>query len=112
MTKKEILEKANIQGLDVLTGNGLVLIYYIGRLKELNLVSGGPDITTKGFDLALDLLELGWIITDEELDAMKSSFAFIGFSEILTLVKRLQTLGYDTMKKEVEELKLTNDELS
>lgn len=114
MTKKEIIEKLNIPGLNILTGNGIVLVYYVGRLKELDLVSGGPDITTKGFDLALDLLEAGWVISDEEFDFMATDeeFSFIGRSEILLLAKRLQTIGYDTMKKEVQELKSTNDELS
>ena len=86
----------------------MVLFYYMGRLKELGLIDGGSvNVTTKGFDVALDIIEQGWELTSDDiielliLSDLASDEIAIGIAHMII---ELQTVGYDAMKKMVSDM--------
>lgn len=87
----------------------LVVIYYMGRLKQLGLIEvDGITITGKGFDTAADAIEAGWRV--DHITAMKFSLTAMNstaenadmFSDLVCM---MQEDGYDKMKEKVEKIR-------
>lgn len=84
---------------------GALFFLYIGKLAEFNLVTGGYNLTPKGFDLAIDAYDKGLRLSDEEvlyyIDNTPGMEA-IKF-EVFVMVKHLQDVGFEEVKKFIEE---------
>lgn len=92
----------------------LLCVYYLNRLWELGLVTqGGYKVTPKGFEKALELLEIGFKVDEEGIwrfvyeltheDSIEESEKHLVFE----LIENLQNKGYERVKEEVEKLKRT-----
>jgi len=91
---------------------GALIFLYIGKLIEFGIIEpdGPAQLTPKGFDLAMDVYESGVRLTDTDiLDFLHST---PGMSDevieegMFALIKDLQEIGFDEMKKRIEEIKL------
>lgn len=95
--------------MDATKADMLVLIYYINKLKEAELIKGGPNVTGKGFDVVMDILDSGWKITLEEAEQMcigGELGSSIQESKIIAaIVIELQTNGYQSIIDKVKKLK-------
>jgi hypothetical protein len=50
---------------DVHKNGAVVFIYYCNKLREGGFLEGGPLITVEGFDMAVDLVDSGFTISEE-----------------------------------------------
>lgn len=82
---------------ELLKQKALVFIYWCCKLNEGGYVEGGPKITPTGFDQAMDLIEDGLKITEDECfvfcEELKSS------PDVIPLVMEIQEIGLDGMKE-------------
>ena len=84
---------------------GTLMFLYLGQLVELGLIEsdGQTQLTTKGFDIAIDAFDSGTRLTEAEvIELTPESFFSDGIGE---LVLHLQKIGFAAMKKDVEEFK-------
>lgn len=105
VNKLQLLQKTGID--NVMAGDLLVAIYYLCRAKELGLIDNGPVVTTSGFDVALNLIESGWILSEGDLNriALADKSNILGDPMILGIVLHIQDKGYEHVKTVVEKLK-------
>lgn len=88
--------KDNIKGTEYL----ILLCWRLGQLKELGLIDGGESqLTSNGFDIAMDLHEEGYRFTKAEAIACSSVLYYD--SNVIDLLLSLQTKGYDKVKEEL-----------
>jgi hypothetical protein len=87
---------------ELLKQKALVFIYWCCKLNEGGYVEGGPKITPEGFDQAMDLIDGGLKINEEEClsfcEELKSS------PELIPLIMEIQEIGLDGMKALEESL--------
>lgn len=85
----------------------ILVLWRLGQLKELGMITGGKEqLTNDGFDIALDFHEKGYRYDKEELSKAK---IILDLDEhIIDLLRHIQEIGYETMKKNVEVLMSSN----
>lgn len=104
----KIIDELDTQGADM-----TVALLYLGKLIEGGFIvmDNAPSFTGKGFDLAMDLIDAGWKLS--ELEAMAvCSIIFETMNEqahidMSILIIQMQEKGIDGMKQfiiEMEEL--------
>ena len=82
---------------EIYKNGAVVFIYYCNKLREGGFLEGGPVITVEGFDMAVDLVDAGFTISEE--------FALVCCEElqmdirISDLVMAIQDLGLEEMVK-------------
>jgi hypothetical protein len=115
MTKEEIYEKHLDElpkGADIKSCDVMVTIYRLSQLVELGIIDMPSfKITPKGFDIAYDLIEDGWIVSEVELAEILSELfelgpmggteLIIGAVAVLTV---LQHEGIDEIKDMLGEI--------
>jgi hypothetical protein len=105
--KLKTLNPLNMDSEDYTIGSLYVL--YLGKLQEFGLLEGEGtyQLTTKGFDLAIDAYDKGQRLSEEEI--MCFIEATDGMEEIKTevfyMIERIQRIGFEETKKELEALK-------
>jgi len=75
----------------------LLFLYWCNKLEEGGYVSGGPRITTKGFDRAMDLIESGVKIDDDFCE--QCCHLYETDELIIPLIMEIQEVGLEGMKE-------------
>jgi hypothetical protein len=75
----------------------LLFLYWCNKLEEGGYVSGGPKITTKGFDRAMDLIESGVKIDDDFCE--QCCHLYETDELIIPLIMEIQEVGLEGMKE-------------
>jgi len=70
----------------------LLFVYWCNKLREGGFIEGGPVITEKGFDSAMDLVESG-VKLDEKI-AIKCADELNVDIRVVDLVMEMQKVGY------------------
>ena len=87
----------------------LLTMFYLGKLSEFDLIEGLVyKITDSGFDIAYDLYKCGYKISEEEMAICMHSLLGDTPYDIQTMIcelaLRLQEIGADKMKQEINEM--------
>jgi len=113
--KEDILNNLIDQGkvipvIDVEKADGMVFIYYMSKLHEGGFIDNGINLTVKGFDMCMDLIEAGWLLSKQEIYVdtialiIPKSEDVNGENEGLSLlVENMQEHGIEGMTKLLEE---------
>jgi len=85
----------------------MLTFFYMGKLSEFGLIKGGEnEITTKGFDVAIDLYNNGFKISKKEMEMCLRSIMKDSPKEMqhqfLVLMLHMQELGIDKFKEELK----------
>jgi hypothetical protein len=80
----------------------ILFIYWCNKLREGEFLEGGPVITEKGFDIALDLIESGVKLTEE--NALKCCKELDTDPVVIDLIMEMQEIGYVEFLKLYEKL--------
>lgn len=75
-----------------LKDQALLFVYWCNKLREGGFLEGGPVITEKGFDMAMDLIESG--VKLEEETAIKCADELNVDVRVVDLIMEMQDLGY------------------
>jgi hypothetical protein len=75
----------------------LLFIYYCSKLREGKYLEGGPIITAKGFDIALDIIETGFKLDEESVKLFCKGFEVD--HRLSVLVMAMQEIGLSGMNK-------------
>ncbi len=70
----------------------LLFVYWCNKLREGGFLEGGPVITEKGFDMAMDLVESG--VKLEEDTAIKCAEELNVDIRVVELIMDMQEMGY------------------
>lgn len=107
-----------IDELDTHSADMTVALLYLGKLIEGKFIAmdSAPSFTSKGFDLAMDLVDAGWMLSKLEAMAV-CAIIFETMEEqahidISILMIEMQDRGIDGMNKlmnEMEELEKNKD---
>jgi hypothetical protein len=97
-----------------LKDQAIIFVYWCNKLREGGFIEGGPIITEKGFDRALDLIEAG--VKLEEAHAEKCckelnvdvlivdllmEIQEVGYTEFIELAKKLEGMSDSDMIKDI-----------
>lgn len=97
-----------------LKDQAIIFVYWCNKLREGGFIEGGPVITEKGFDRALDLIEAG--VKLEEPHAIKCckelnvdllvvdllmEMQEVGYTEFVELAKKLENMSDDDIIKDM-----------
>ena len=99
---------------------GTIFYLYLGQLAELGLLEGPSQLTTKGFDMAIDAHDMGIRLTEQEILGFIT--AHIGMADggileenvdmIYSMIDELQKLGFEKMKKQIKDLTDGKEEIN
>ena len=70
----------------------LLFVYWCNKLREGGFLEGGPVITEKGFDMAMDLVESG--VKLKEDTAIKCAEELNVDIRVVELIMDMQEMGY------------------
>ena len=97
-----------------LKDQAIIFVYWCNKLREGGFIEGGPVITEKGFDRALDLIEAG--VKLEEPHAIKCcnelnvdllvvdllmEMQEVGYTEFIELAKKLENMSDGDIIKDI-----------
>lgn len=110
MNKEEILNKLIIEdkisdALSVIGCDIILTTFYLNKLVEGGFISMDKNqLTVKGFDTSMDLIEAGWKLNVEEAYTSIESLLISGENDrfIAEMIISCQEIGLDGMLKEME----------
>ena len=82
----------------------LMVLFYIGKLVEGGFIAGGPKVTMAGFDLAMDLKESGYTLTEESVMQICEVYNFEPIDGFTALIMEVQKTGLPAMLAAAEDL--------
>ena len=108
MNKEEILDRAlekHTHMMSVEAADVMVILFQIGRLKEAGFIEVDThQITGKGFDLCMDIIEEGWIVDGEVIiKFLDELFEDMDNTGLFALLMAVQEMGISGMLKILEE---------
>ena len=84
-----------MDNIEELKKKALIFVFYCGKLTEGGFIEGGYKVTSIGFDIAMDLIEDGFILDKET--AIKCCIEMNMDPAIATLVMEVQRIGLPAM---------------
>jgi hypothetical protein len=87
----------------------LLTIYYMGKMAEGGFSTAGPGgLTSKGFDIAMDLIESGEKVSLEDMKVCLIATGYANEKEIdefALIMFEIQERGFKEVMKRVEDIK-------
>lgn len=94
---------------------GALLFLYLGKLVELGLVENNNQtmLTAEGFDVAIDAYNNGHRLSEDDMKTLLKHTPGMGedvIDGVFEMIKHMQEVGFEEMKRKVNELKIEMDE--